>query len=85
MDYARSATLLVVDIDPKELNKLNKRIKYPVLSDAKKFIENISQVLRDERIKPKNNKEWLEYCNEMKDKYRPIEKGIHSDVTDKKW
>lgn len=83
MDYARSATLLVVDIDPKELNKLNKRIKYPVLSDAKKFIENISQVLRDERIKPKKNKEWLEYCNEMKGKYRPIEKGIHSDVTDK--
>ena len=83
MDYARNANLIVVDIDPKELKKHIKRIKYPVLSDAKKFIENITQVINEKNIKSKKNKEWLNYCNEIKLKYRPIEKGIHSDIIEK--
>lgn len=83
LDFARNAKLLVVDIDPKELKKLNKRIQFPVLSDAKKFIENTILKIKNKKINPKNIKSWLDYCKEMNDKYKLVEKGIHSDIIDK--
>lgn len=62
-NFAKNAKILQIDIDAAEINK-------NVMVDA--YIEgDMKEVLRRllEHVKPKENPEWLNYINELKEKY----------------
>lgn len=65
--FARAAKRIVVDIDPKELDKPSLRIDLPILADAREFIIELLEHLTCEQ--PVDCKTWLERCREWKQKY----------------
>lgn len=65
--FAREAIKVVIDIDPNEHKKETIKIDKFINSDAKKFINKIIELSKDERVK--TFKKWLTKCNEWKKKY----------------
>jgi len=64
---ARAARKIMVDIDPKELEKLKGILELPVCSDAREFL---SELLRQKsKLQAKPRTEWLRRCAEWKEKY----------------
>lgn len=64
---ARAARKIMVDIDPKELEKLKGIIELPVCFDAREFL---SELLRQQsKLQAKPRTEWLRRCAEWKIKY----------------
>ena len=64
---ARAARKIMVDIDPKELEKLKGIIELPVCFDAREFL---SELLRQKsKLQAKPRTEWLRRCAEWKIKY----------------
>ncbi len=61
--FARSAKIVVVNIDPNELKNKSIDVDIPILSDAKNFIDGFVNIL-DESL-PKFSV-WLKYCSKMK-------------------
>ncbi len=64
---ARAARKIMVDIDPKELEKLKGIIELPVCFDAREFLSELLR--RKSKLQAKPRTEWLRRCAEWKIKY----------------
>jgi acetolactate synthase-1/2/3 large subunit len=62
--FARAAKKIMVDIDEKELRKINVRPDIPVCSDANDFIGEM--IRQKDNIISKNRKGWILYCDKVK-------------------
>ncbi len=65
-DFARKAKKIMVDIDRKELNRSQIKLKYKICCDAKYFLKTLLKYL------PKKNNvsdEWLSYCKKVRQKF----------------
>lgn len=65
--FAREAVKIMVDIDENELHKINVRPQIPICADAKQFIDLLLK--HKDKIRQRNDTEWLDYANRMKKKY----------------
>ena len=65
--FARAAKKVMVDIDPKEIEKLDMAIDVPVAGDAKAFINEF--IRRKDEIAPVKRADWLERCTAWKASY----------------
>ncbi len=65
--FARAADIVVVDIDAAEIVKLGDMPDLKVVSDAKTFIAQLSQVVAN-RPQP-DYSDWIDRCTEWKQKY----------------
>lgn len=65
--FARDAVKIMLDIDEKELHKINVRPQIAICGDAKLFIELLLK--HKDKIKKKDYTEWISYANRMKEKY----------------
>lgn len=63
---------VIVDIDEREISKINTKIDIPIVSDANYFIKEFKKQFHN--IKLKNISEWLKKCKKWKIKY-PLPKG----------
>ncbi len=66
--WARESYIVYVDIDPDELKKPTIKVDYPVLCDAKIFIEKLSDKIKRESKLVQNN-EWILQCRKWKKTY----------------
>jgi acetolactate synthase-1/2/3 large subunit len=64
---ARAARKIMVDIDPKELEKLKGVIELPVCVDAREFLRELLR--QQSKLQAKPRTEWLRRCAEWKIKY----------------
>jgi len=65
-DFARKATKIMVDIDKKELNRSQVKLKHKICCDAKYFLKTLLKFL------PKKinvSEEWISYCKKVRKKY----------------
>lgn len=65
--FARAAKKIVVDIDPAELNKPSLKPDIPVQADAREFMLELLDQLKD--AKPLEINSWLQKCQDWKAKY----------------
>ena len=79
--FARAADLIMVDIDPTEINKESLHVTLPIVSDAKYFIAAILKHALDGQYHPTHNN-WLSQCMEWKNKY-PVVLAEYSDNKNK--
>lgn len=70
--FAREAKKIAVDIDPNELEKYTLELDLKVVSDAKEFILELTEELKNNTLP--GYSEWLEKCNQYKNRYPTIEK-----------
>ena len=75
--WAREAFVIMVDIDPYELQKPSIHVEMPVHADAKDFLKKMDSAL--EQPLPKHT-EWLEICQGWKKKY-PVVTERHYNNT----
>ena len=68
--FARAATVVVVDIDPTEINKLGTVVDLPVCVDAAAFISGV--LARSGTIAAVDRTAWLERCTGWKSRYPVI-------------
>ena len=69
-EFARAATIAVVDIDQHELDKYKERYDRPILADAKDFVEALLARLRDEPVEAPAA--WLDRVAGWREKYPPV-------------
>lgn len=71
-DYARNATVVMVDIDRAELDKDTVHVDYKVQADAKAFLAELNR--QAEEICFHDNSAWLARCKAWQAKYPPVTK-----------
>ncbi len=64
--WARSADVIMVDIDKAELKKPTLHVEYPVWADAKDFLEKMDSKLEGKVF---SGTEWLDACRSWKENY----------------
>lgn len=69
--WARSADVIMVDIDPAELKKPTLHVEYPVWADAKDFLETLDKKLPEGK-KLFNGEAWLDRCMKWKREYPAV-------------
>ena len=62
-NFARNAKVIQIDVDAAEINK-NVLVDCSVVGDAKIVLQKLN-----EKVKPKEHKEWIEYVEGLKEKY----------------
>jgi acetolactate synthase-1/2/3 large subunit len=81
-EFARDATLAVVEVDTQEVLKHIDRVHLPILLDAKLFIEAVlNRLLQEDKSLIFNNSSWIEQCKKYKDRY-PIVNAVEHPDTD---
>ncbi|MFA7657997.1 MAG: thiamine pyrophosphate-binding protein [Candidatus Gastranaerophilaceae bacterium] len=65
-NFGKNAKKIIVDIDENEIKKMQMDIEIKFVSDAKDFISEVWK--NKDKITYKNN-DWIEKCNELKEKY----------------
>lgn len=65
--FAREAVKIMVDIDENELHKINVRPQIAICADAKHFMEVLLK--HKDKIKQRDDTEWIAYAARMKKKY----------------
>jgi acetolactate synthase I/II/III large subunit len=68
--FARAAQVVVVDIDPTEINKLGAVVDLPICADAGAFISGVLE--RSGTIAAVDRTAWLERCTDWKTRYPVI-------------
>ncbi len=68
-NFAKNAKLVCVDIDKAELDKKTISPALKIHTDAKNFIEKL---LSDVDFKWQKNEEWIEWCKNLKEKFKPL-------------
>ena len=68
--FARAAKVIVVDIDPSEIEKLGSIVDLPVVSDAAAFISGMLE--RSGTIAAVDRAPWLQRCTDWKNRYPVI-------------
>jgi acetolactate synthase-1/2/3 large subunit len=76
-EFARTAQVAMVDIDPEELLKLGDRIQVPILSDAGKFIDHLLNNTKETYRRPG----WINQCESYRQNY-PVVGPEHADMQD---
>jgi len=76
-EFARSAQIAMVDIDPLELSKLGDRINVPILSDAGEFMAQLLDNIHESCSCP----DWIEKCEYYRESY-PYVGPEHADMED---
>ena len=69
-NFARRAKKIMVDIDQKEINKMDMTIDIPVCADVKEFIQEI--IDQENAIISRERSKWWARCREWKNKYPVI-------------
>jgi acetolactate synthase-1/2/3 large subunit len=69
-DYARNATIVMVDIDRAELDKDTVWVKFPIQADARAFLVDLNAQL--EGVELPDWTAWLERCKAWQAKYPPV-------------
>ncbi len=69
-NFAPYATKVMVDIDEKEISKMDMPIAVKIAEDAKLVLEEI--LSRKEEIHINENTDWKDYCNRMRKQYSVI-------------
>lgn len=69
-NFAPYATKVMIDIDEKEISKMNMPIAVKIAEDAKLVLEEI--LSRKEKIHISENSDWKDYCNRMRNQYPVI-------------
>jgi acetolactate synthase-1/2/3 large subunit len=77
---ARAARKIMVDIDPKELEKLAGIIDLPACFDAREFLRELLR--QQSKLKAKPRTDWLRRCAEWKTKY-PLVLPQHREASDR--
>jgi acetolactate synthase-1/2/3 large subunit len=67
--WAREAYVIDVDVDPAELKKTTIHVEMPICADAKNFFETMSVLLKDEPKPVFEGKDWVERCQDWKERY----------------
>lgn len=62
-DFCKNASIIHIDIDPSEINKL-KHSNLSLISDSKEFLKEITPLIEEN-----SREEWLNTCKELKEKY----------------
>jgi acetolactate synthase-1/2/3 large subunit len=78
--FARAAKKIMVDIDEKELYKINVQPDIPVCSDAKFFINEF--LAQQSKIKIQKRTKWFVYCENVRKRY-PLYKKEEIDQNEK--
>jgi Thiamine pyrophosphate-requiring enzymes [acetolactate synthase, pyruvate dehydrogenase (cytochrome), glyoxylate carboligase, phosphonopyruvate decarboxylase] len=78
--WAREAYTIVNDIDEYELQKPTIHVSMPIHADAKDLLKNLDKELSNDKLF--TGKEWLEVCNNWKNKY-PVMKPEYMKDTAK--
>jgi acetolactate synthase-1/2/3 large subunit len=80
--FAPKAKKILVNIDRGDLEKKNITINIPILADATKFIEKLSQRFEDKGYSP--SRRWVEACAKWKQDYPPMpaKEFLQKDVVD---
>lgn len=76
-EFARAAQIAMIDIDLDELLKLGDKINAPILSDAKEFINLLSETIKD-NVAPQ---QWIKQCESYRTDY-PVVGPEHADMKD---
>lgn len=71
--FAREAVRIMVDIDEKELHKVNVRPHIPICADAGEFMELL--LAHKDKIRRRNYGEWIAYAEKMRQKYPIVQKA----------
>lgn len=66
-EFARAAKLVVVDIDPSELQKHKERITLPICADAGSFISNLIEAAHQSSLI--SYPAWIEQCDQFRSNY----------------
>jgi acetolactate synthase-1/2/3 large subunit len=69
-DFGRNARKIAVDIDPRELAKLDGAVEVPICADVGDFVEALSS--EAESSAPSVARTWRDRCREWKEAYPPI-------------
>lgn len=77
--FARAAKVVMVDIDPAEMEKERIRIDIPICCDAKKFIKELGNHFIDCMTNKK--KDWLNKCRTWKTRYPVVLKEYYDNNT----
>ncbi len=75
-DFGRNAELILVDIDPKELEKPDLRVVMPILADAREFLTELAA--QAEKKPPIERPAWLAICQGWRKKY-PVVQPSYKD------
>ncbi|MBP5325658.1 MAG: thiamine pyrophosphate-binding protein [Pseudobutyrivibrio sp.] len=73
--WARSAEVIMIDIDKAEMKKPTLHVDMPIWADAKDFLEKMNSLIKDDKVF--TGTEWLDTCQNWKKNY-PV-------VDDSKW
>nr|WP_321295517.1 thiamine pyrophosphate-binding protein [uncultured Sphaerochaeta sp.] len=76
MQFGENAHVIVVDIDPEELNKPNCHVDQKVLGDAKIFFECMNEYY--DRYQLPTYQSWIRQCNHWRGKY-PVVQASYKD------
>lgn len=77
--FAFQAKKVIVDVDPKEIEKLKIEFEETLVCDAGEFIRQMLVGIKDYEL-PKYDA-WFEFCDRMMEKY-PLDKEIQPDQPD---
>jgi acetolactate synthase I/II/III large subunit len=75
-EFAREASLIVVEVDDTELRKHGARVTLPILADAGVFIAALLASLGNKQLAAPNS--WIKQCNTYRDEY-PWVGAEHAD------
>jgi len=65
--FSPASRRMVIDVDPEELKKPTLRIDVPICADIKNVIDDLLNY--DKPIEKGMSQKWLDYCNELRNKY----------------
>ncbi len=74
--FAPNAKKIIVDVDEQELSKFKFQTDLLIRADAKNFLEEIIDKVRDFDFNNASN--WLEYCNDLKEQYPVKSECVYS-------
>lgn len=84
-NFGKNAKKVVVDIDPKEIARMDMEKEGSAACDARLFLENLLRAVRQKEEalwngkKQMERKEWLTYCRKIREKY-PAVTGAHKNA-----
>lgn len=72
-DFAKNATMIAVDIDPKELKKPTLKVDLPVEGDVHEFLEKLIPAAENSELT--DHSVWTKWCRDLTDRYPVVEPG----------
>ena len=76
--FARSANIVVVDVDKAEIEKLGDMPDCAIVSDAKDFIQRLYDVCK--KLQPPDYSSWIARCTEWKQRYPVVLPSFHEQT-----